>query len=364
MPIAAGDAHTCALDTKGGATCWGWNHAGQLGDGTQIDHAAPTPVVGLASGIVALAAGILHTCALDAQGGVTCWGDGTAGQLADGMPVGVTRSSAVPVAIPGLETGVVAIAAATYTTCAALAAGPVMCWGPEGLGTGVAGQASSVPVAVAGLDGPVLSLRAGSGFFCGVTTAGLRCWGSTLWGAFGDGMAPDDNISARPAATSIGPAFGWSASERNLCAVAANGSVLCWGDGSLGGLGAPDLAPDAFASGTPSAVWGLGSGVLGISTGSQALHTCAWTTSTLWCWGYNSEGQVGAPTTDAALDIVATPVAVPMLSGPFSAVATGDEHTCAVANGHIFCWGSNEVGQLGVGLVSDGSSLPVEVSGR
>jgi alpha-tubulin suppressor-like RCC1 family protein len=132
----------------------------------------------------------------------------------------------------------------------------------------------------------------------------------------------------------------------------------------MGALGVPNLAADATAASTPSAVWGLGSGVVGLSAGSQALHVCAWSASTLWCWGYNSDGQAAAPTTDAGVDIVPTPVAVPMLNGPFTAVATGDEHTCGIANGRTYCWGSNEVGQLGVGLVSSGSSLPVEVSGR
>jgi alpha-tubulin suppressor-like RCC1 family protein len=366
VPIAAGDAHTCALDDGGGVSCWGWNHAGQLGDGTQLDRSAPVRVAGLDSGIVALTAGLLHTCALDVQGGVTCWGDGTYGQLGDGLPIGAARQSTVPVSIPGLTSGVVAIAAAAYATCAAVAAGPfpVMCWGPDALGTGVADAMSSVPVPVAGLDGPVQALTAGAGFFCGTTASGEWCWGKTLFGAFGNGQMASTNDSAERAGVALGMARAWSASERNLCALSENGSVVCWGDGSLGELGILDAPPDAIASDAPAAVWGLSAGALGLAVGSQALHACTWTTGAVWCWGYNSDGQVGAPTTDAAVDVVATPVAVSMLAGPFVAVAMGEEHTCAQANGRTFCWGSNEVGQLGVGLISDGSSLPVEVTGR
>jgi alpha-tubulin suppressor-like RCC1 family protein len=367
-PIAAGDAHTCALDERGGVACWGWNYAGQLGDGTETDRPAPVPVAGLTSGVVALTAGLLHTCALSGSGGVSCWGDGTYGQLGDGLPVGVDRGSTVPVPIPGLASGVVAIAAAAYSTCAAMAGGPfpVVCWGPDALGTGVDNAASSQPVPVAGLDGRVHALTAGAGFFCATTASGEWCWGKTLFGAFGSGQDAEENDSAARAGIALGStaASTWSAAERNLCTLRAGGAVLCWGDGSLGGLGNPELSADTTANAMPVGVWGLGQGVLGLSGGSQAFHTCAWTAAALWCWGYNSDGQVGAPTTDADVDVVSTPVAVPLLAGPFTAVATGEEHTCALANGRTFCWGSNEVGQLGVGLVSDGSSLPVEVTGR
>ena len=368
VPIAAGDAHTCALDNGGGVSCWGWNHAGQLGDGTETDRAAPVPVAGLRSGIVALTAGLLHTCALDVAGGVWCWGDGTYGQLGDGLPIGADRGSAVPVPIPGLGSGVVAIAAATYSTCAAMASGPVpvFCWGPDALGNAAANAMSSEPVAVVGLDGPVHALTAGAGFFCATTASGEWCWGRTLFGAFGTGQDAEENDSAARVGAALGSAGTrtWSASERNLCTVGTGGAAVCWGDGSLGGLGNPGVPADVTANAMPEGVWGLGEGVLGLSGGSQAFHTCAWTAAALWCWGYNSDGQVGAPTTDADLDVVTTPVAVPMLAGPFAAVAAGEEHTCALANGRTYCWGSNEVGQLGVGLVSDGSSLPVEVTGR
>lgn len=111
------------------------------------------------------------------------------------------------------------------------------------------------------------------------------------------------------------------------------------------------------------AVDGLGGGALGLSAGSQAFHACAWTRSALWCWGFNSDGQAGVPTTDAAVDVVAPPAAVQLPSHDISCVAAGSEHTCAMAGGHVFCWGSNEVGQLGAGGHDDGSATPLRVIG-
>ena len=95
--IALGGFHTCALTTGGGVKCWGANSSGQLGDGTETDRLTPVDVSGLPSGVAAIAAGDGHTCAVTTGGGATCWGYKGFGQLGDGTVI----FSPIPVDVVG-----------------------------------------------------------------------------------------------------------------------------------------------------------------------------------------------------------------------------------------------------------------------
>src|SRR5690606_8773651 len=91
--IAAGGSFTCAVDAGGGASCWGNGREGELGDGAF--HIRPDPGPALMTGIATLAAGNDHACAIATDGTVSCWGRGGSGQLGDGGTA--TRGVPIPV---------------------------------------------------------------------------------------------------------------------------------------------------------------------------------------------------------------------------------------------------------------------------
>jgi alpha-tubulin suppressor-like RCC1 family protein len=88
--ITAGTDYTCAVLADGSVSCWGTNRKGELGNGTAVTGSVrnfqPTPgkVKGLRAAAVAIGAGDNHTCALLATGGLQCWGNAASGKLTDG----------------------------------------------------------------------------------------------------------------------------------------------------------------------------------------------------------------------------------------------------------------------------------------
>jgi alpha-tubulin suppressor-like RCC1 family protein len=83
VAVAAGSRHSCAILADRTIRCWGFNHAGQLGDGTVASRDRP---VGARAGCDALrvAAGLEATCALCGDHTPRCWGAGARGELGDG----------------------------------------------------------------------------------------------------------------------------------------------------------------------------------------------------------------------------------------------------------------------------------------
>ena len=178
--------HTCALLSTGAVKCWGYNPHGQTGDGTTTTpRTTPVDVSGLSSGVTAISAFYYHTCALLSTGAVKCWGLNTFGQLGDNSQT--TRLT--PVDVSGLSSGVDAISAGVYHTCAVLSTGAVKCWGYNPYGQlGDNSQTNRLtPVAVSGLSSGVTAISAGYLHSCAfLSTGAVKCWGGNNFGQLGD----------------------------------------------------------------------------------------------------------------------------------------------------------------------------------
>lgn len=97
IQITAGEEDSCVATAAGGILCWGYNPQGEIGNDTLAHYDSPVPVMGLASGVIEIASGYRHNCAITNTGGVMCWGFNLFGQLGNGS----LRNSTAPVAVVG-----------------------------------------------------------------------------------------------------------------------------------------------------------------------------------------------------------------------------------------------------------------------
>jgi alpha-tubulin suppressor-like RCC1 family protein len=197
--IVAGSYHSCAI-VAGTAKCWGsQNDVGELGRVAvnPIDYVSPAPVTSLAT-VTAISTIDEHTCAIQADTTVKCWGLNTDGQLGNGKS-GTGQYEPAAVQVAGLS-GAVGIAVGSAHSCALLAGGTVKCWGSNAcynLGT-TSGAQSTQPVEIPNLGG-VLELAAGFDHTCVRTAAGVKCWGCNDYGQLGRNVSiqktavPTDN---------------------------------------------------------------------------------------------------------------------------------------------------------------------------
>ena len=259
VAIAAGDFHSCVLRADGVVLCFGGDQPGGVLGRASVDERCgtygcshrPAPVEGLPPSITAIAAGGYHTCALGADRSVWCWGADDAGQLGDGGSALETAHS-MPARVEGVSAS--AIAAGMSATCALDAEGSVTCWGYLGTGRSDSGATSTrpccastalenvcmpAPQAIAGLP-RVTAIGVGKEHACALGDDGLvYCWGGNRAGQLGDGtFEPRAEPRAVPG---VERATALAVGRLHTCALLSSGDLLCWGDDENGQLGAGDV---------------------------------------------------------------------------------------------------------------------------
>lgn len=250
---------------------------------------------------------------------------------------------------------------ATVTShCGLTTGGSAWCWGENTLGSlGSGSPYPYVAVPVAAAAQVRFVALTGESVVCGLTSGGAAyCWGHNIYGAVGDGSRVN---RPTPVAVSGGLSFAQLSSRSDhTCGVTTSGAAYCWGADWFGELG--DGLSDNVTGGsrtsraTPDSVLG-GLRFSAVSTG--AFHTCGLTTvGDAYCWGANDIGQLG----DGTMTERTSPVSV---SGGlrFVALSAGSGHTCGLTStGAAYCWGFGVLGQLGDGAGAT-SLTPIAVAG-
>jgi|GEM_PF-656665 len=285
--IDSGTGHTCGIKSDDTAWCWGNDSNGQLGDGVTTTG-SPDPV--LVSGgstwkMIDTGSGI--TCGIKSDDSLWCWGGDASGQLGNGATTGNQID-------PNLVTGSYSwksVSTGTNHTCGIQADNTLWCWGSDSsgqLGNGATTGNQADPVYIMA---NIAVVAVSSAHTCAIDrTSDLWCWGAASNGRLGNGTTTPNQVS--PVLITGGP---WSALHAGLnshtCATKADGSLWCWGLNSTGQLGDGTLT----ARSSPTQVIGGGTW-LAVSVGST--HSCGLAgggamPAKAACWGTATNGELG-----------------------------------------------------------------------
>lgn len=339
--VTAGVSHTCGLTRARRTYCWGSNGDYALGQPATTacsmgGGCSPSPQFLPTERFEQIFAGYDRTCALTVVGALWCWGSGGVAETAMGAP----GSGPVPVG-GALRFG--AVSPGYRAACGLSVDRRAYCWGlfnPMGeLGIGDAPTPRTPTLVSGSLEFQSLSMTPGTVTArrtCGVTSAGeLYCWGYDPQGR--ERCGPQDLPCSRTPVRLSEPGRYREVKVSDfagLCAIGVDGVLYCGQDGRR-------LEPMPLP-------WSMNGSALAAGTNHRCVLNPA---KHLYCWGGNIRGELGVRAPEFRI-----PASAATRTGPehtFAQVSTGDRHTCAITTeGALYCWGSNDLGMLGVGSVS------------
>lgn len=328
-----------------------------LDGGVGVDGGASLPPMNPLTGssFVSVATGLRFTCGVRHDGSMYCWGDNSQKQLG----INATQSTyPTPMQLSGSRWQ--AVTAGQNHACALDASNLLTCWGVADSGQLGKTVASGEPVANGQVtqlaDADWTTVGAGSYHTCAKKQDNtLWCWGANFAGQLGLGVNrvanPQTGKSQWNSPTKVSDDVNWAllaVGSSHACATKNDATLWCWGSNSDGQIGSGSTTT-AFS---PTQVGNAG--VVWVSAGGS--HTCAtYGDGALACWGLNDAGQLGDGTTSKKN----VPTAVP--GNNWAVVEAGAAHTCAIkTDGSLWCWGDNTSGQLGDGTTV-GHVQPTEV---
>ena len=318
------------------------------------------------TGVSKLDAGEIHDCLIKTDGTLWCWGTDGRGELGLGSPDSIEEA---PVQV-GTETDWVDVTTGEDNTCGirdTASNRTLWCWGSENdgvLGNGVDNgngeQQSPIQIGAA-VNWNNVSCGGSwgfSGFCCATQTDNtLWCWGNDEDGQTAQGAAGTDVLSP----TQVGTDTNWdkvSVGHDHACAIRTNGTIWCWGENGDGPIGNNSTADADVPTQENTSATDWQSVVAGGDT------TCAIKTNNqLWCWGQGTDGSHGLGNTSDTLvptqvgtDTDWSKVTHSSQRGKFGEWPSDvyAYHGCAIkTNNDLYCWGSNDLGQIGDGSTTD-----------
>jgi alpha-tubulin suppressor-like RCC1 family protein len=336
--IATGNDTACAIQ-NGELYCWGVNTRGQAGTGAPVNQTTPFHVLGemLGKHVFYVATGISHTCAIagdssDAKSAtqIYCWGWNNVYQYGisrpDSLtPVRVNASNAIP------NVYYTGISARDHTCVMAHAmvgtSVSEYCWGSNYYGQASENGASGAAVVTDPKLGPGPPVRTGDAASTTLTN-----------------VQSINNVSGE------------------LACNINSGQVYCWGSngsaqGGVGTVGGPHVL-------RPVAVPGMTNATKIVTNNGKV---CALMSARLYCWGANDPNtgtpdyrNDSGPAVATMANIVNPTRIITSASSKYNAditdVAITDYSGCVIIGGTVYCWGYNQVGQLGNGSISGPSN--------
>ncbi|MDI6911825.1 ankyrin repeat domain-containing protein [Nocardioides sp.] len=320
---------------------------------------------------------VLQHTMLTVDGPVYAWGNNTHGQLRDGTTI--LRKTPVAALLPD---GLAAIEAASNVAYALRSDGSVLAWGHNL--EGKIGDGTEVdrfePVTVAGLA-DIVQIAAAGDWACALRRDGtVWAWGSNTVGQMGNGTTHRGRGPAH--VRGLSDVVSVAAGLGTGFALRRDGTVWAWGyhaHGECGGFqtGNVCLAPVQVTSdvgeGDVVAMDGVAyrslGGIVAISAGAFAGYAVT-ANGEVWSWGANELGQLGNGSTrsgfEDALAAVSrhdSPKKIVGLTGVVSVVSKCNTAYALNADGTVWSWGDNRHGALGSGSTSTSGNVPQRVSG-